>query len=368
MTDPASIVKRLAAALLTALAALAGPAPAQAAGNGDAWRHLPYQLGQGLYFPQQGLRIGGYISSHYYDLHGQTATLNLHDLSLFITKQVGTRWQLFSEAEIDDAVTVTDQGANHDSAEFDIERLYADYHARQGVTLRFGKFLTPVGQWNLIHADPLVWTVSRPLTTSAAFSRHATGAMVYGSIPIRQNDLDYWLFLDDSEQLTPSRRHDLAFTTDGASSPLQNDFNHAAGARLLYHLFDDRVSLGASLLDFEFREPEQQYRLIGVDFGWSTRYADLSGEAVYRTRRNTGSVDERGGFVQAVIPLRQRLYLVGRYERYKTAVIAQTTTINTLGVNYRLRPTVSFKVEYRYGSHNALVAPDGWLASFAVLF
>ena len=68
------------------------------------------------------------------------------------------------------------------------------------------------------------------------------------------------------------------------------------------------------------------------------------------------------------IPLRQRPYLVGSYERAKTPVIAQTTTINTLGVNYRLRPTVSFKVEYRYGSHNALVAPDGWLASFAVLF
>ena len=167
---------------------------------------------------------------------------------------------------------------------------------------------------------------------------------------------------------SPAAPPRLPFTPAGAASPPQNDLNHAAGARLLYHLFDDRVSLGASLLDFEFREPEQQYRLIGVDFGWSTRYADLSGEAVYRTRRNTGSVDERGGFVQAVIPLRPRLSLVGRYERYKTAVIAQTTTINTLGVNYRLRPTVSFKVEYRYGSHNALVAPDGWLASFAVLF
>lgn len=365
MTISLSTVTRFAAAFAAALALLCAASSVRAA---DEWQHLPYQLGQGLYFPQQGLRIGGYASIHYYDLHGQDATLDVHDLSLFVTKQIGARWQLFTEAEISDALTVTHRDFDSDNAEFDLERLYADYHARRGVTLRFGKFLTPVGQWNLIHADPLVWSVSRPLTTSAAFARHATGAMVYGSATVARNDLDYWLFTDDSEDLTPSRRRDLAFNADGSSSTQENAFNHALGGRLLYHLFDDRLSVGASLLDFELRDPQQQYRLLGLDFGWSTPLADLSGEAVYRTRRDTGRVDERGGFLQAVVPLWRRLYLVGRYEQYKAATLAQTATINTVGFNYRLRPAVSFKLEYRYGSNNALVAPDGWLSSFAVLF
>lgn len=355
------------AALVVVLAALAGTPSASADDNGT-WQHLPYQLGQGLYFPQQELRIGGYASIHYYDLHGQDPTLNVHDLSLFVTKQLSSRWQLFTEAEVGDALIVSDNRFDSGDAEFDIERLYADYHARQGVTLRFGKFLTPVGQWNLIHADPLVWSVSRPLTTSAAYARHATGAMVYGSATLAHNDLDYWLFADDSEQLTPSPRRDLAFNTDGASSTQQNAFSHAVGGRLLYHLLDDRLSVGASLLDFELREPQQQYRLLGLDFSWSTQLADFTGEAVYRTRKDTGSIDERGGFLQAVVPLRRPLYLVGRYEQYQTAALTQTTTINTVGLNYRVRPAISLKLEYRYGSNNALVAPDGWLSSLAVLF
>jgi len=359
---------RLLLALTLCVALVAGGRTARAAGAAESWQPLPYRLGQGLYFPQQGLRLGGYASVHLYDLHGARPTLNVHDLSLFITKQVGARWQLFSEMEVDDALTATGDSVNSNQAEFDVERLYADYHARQGLTLRFGKFLTPVGQWNLIHADPLVWTVSRPLTTTAAFARHATGAMLYGSLPAGGGDLDYWLYLDDSERLVPSHRRELAYSLDGADASVHNSFNHAVGARVLYHLFNDRAGIGASWLDYELKTPQRRYRLYGLDFNWSIHRAELTGEMLRRIRLDTHRIDERGGFVQAVLPIVPRLYLVGRYEAYKTALLTQTTTINTVALNYRLRPAVTFKLEFRSGRHNALVAPDGWLGSFAVLF
>lgn len=359
---------RRAITTVAGLLALLGMSSVLADTGENAWQPLPYQLGQGLAFPQQGLRIGGYSSIQYADLEHQPTALSVQDLSLFLTKEFGARWKLFSEMEIGDALTITADSTSTSGADFDIERLYADYHAYQGVTLRFGKFLTPVGQWNLIHADPLVWTVSRPLSTSAAFSRHATGAMMYGIIPARGNDLDYWLFVDNSELLDPAEREEHPFSAGDATDTVQNNFERASGGRLLYHTFNDQLSLGVSYLSFEMQEPRQHYQLSGFDFSWSNRYLDLSGEAIYRRSEDTATPDEHGGYLQAVIPLPQHLYLVGRHEKYNASLLAETMTINTLGFNYRPQPAIAFKFEHRSGSNNTVVAPDGWLASFGVLF
>jgi len=332
------------------------------------WQPQPYQLGQGLYFPQQGLRVGGYSSIHYSDLEDQPDTLSVQDLSLFLTKNFGTRWKLFTEMEIGDAVTITADQTTTSEADFDIERLHLDYHAYQGVTLRAGKFLTPVGQWNLIHADPLVWTVSRPLTTAVGFSRHATGAMMYGIVPLATSDLDYWLFVDNSELLDPDERKEAPFSGDETTNSIQNNFERATGARLLYHLFDDQLSIGASYLSFAIQDPQLRYRLSGVDFSWSSSYLDLSGEAISRRPEDSNDADEHGGYLQTVVHLPQRFYLVGRYERYKSALLPETATIKTVGINYRPWQAIAFKLERRTGNNNTEAAPDGWLASFAVLF
>lgn len=334
----------------------------------DAWAHTPYRLGQGLRFPNQQLDIGGYLSLQYEDLRHQPSTFSVHDLSLFVNKRFGARWNVFTEMELGDALKFSDDGHIRHNPEFDLERLYADYRVSPAVTLRFGKFLTPVGRWNMIHADPLVWTVSRPLTTSAAFARHASGMMVYGSVPAAGHDLDYWVFADDTQQLDPLQRKESAFDTAGSTLTLTNNFNRAVGGRLLYHFLHDRIQVGASYVRFELKQPRQDKDLFGLDFYWKARYVELSGEAVYRTAQNSSESDERGGFLQAVVPLPRHLYLVGRHERYHAAVLSAAPTINTVGLTYRPRPPISLKLEYRHGTNNAQAAPDGVLGSLAILF
>jgi len=334
----------------------------------DPWAHAPYQLGQGLHFPNQGLDVGGYLSLQYDNLRHQTPVFSVHDLSLFVNKRFGARWNVFTEMEVGDALKVTTEGHVSHSPEFDIERLYADYRVGPAVTLRFGKFLTPVGRWNMVHADPLVWTVSRPLTTTAAFARHATGAMMYGSVPAVGHDLDYWVFADDTAQLDPLQRKEAAFDTPGSTLTMTNNFNRAVGGRLLYHFMRDRLSVGASYLHFEMKHPRQDKNLFGLDFYWKARYLELSGEAVYRAIKGSSESDERGGFIQAVVPIPHHLYLVGRHERYRATVLTANPTINTFGITYRPRPPISVKLEYRTGANNEQVAPDGWLGSLAILF
>jgi len=328
----------------------------------------PYELGQGLLFPDIGLDVGGYASLQYESLSHRTPAFNAHDLSLFLTEHIDARWSLFAELEMEDALLFSEEGDVSHDPELDVERLYLDYRVSPAITLRIGKFLTPVGSWNMIHADPLVWTVSRPLTATAAFPRHATGAMVYGSVPSDGHDLDYWVFVDDTARLDPLEQDEKAFEIPGSSVDLTSSFDRAFGGRVLYHFIDDRLRLGASYVYFEKQRSQPGKNLVGLDLACTTRYVQLSGEAVYRAARGWSQPDERGGFLQAVIPLPAHFYLVGRYERYSATVLSTRPTIDTFGITYRPRPPLSVKLEYRSGSHNDRVAPDGWLASLAILF
>src|SRR3569833_1180332 len=126
------------------------------AGDNDS-RPLPYQLGHGLQFPQYGLGIGGYVSLLYSGLADQDWRITNRDLSLFITKTFAARWSIFSGVEIGDALNVSGSDVSSEDAELDLERLYADYRATPEITLRFGKFLTPVGHWNQIHTKGSAW-------------------------------------------------------------------------------------------------------------------------------------------------------------------------------------------------------------------
>lgn len=349
------------------LGPLALGAAAEDSTRDSDWRHAPYALGQGLNFPQRQLTLGGYLSLRYLDLDDVDSSLGIKDLSLFIGWEPGDRWNVFSEVEIGDALSISRDGIDAADAEIEIERLYVDYRARQYANLRVGKFLTPVGRWNLIHADPLVWTVSRPLTTSVSFARQASGVMVYGAVPVGMNGIDYSLFVDDTETLDPGLKEERAFEDANPDIPTVGAFRHATGGRLVYHSLDERFSLGMSYAHFRMEDLREPKDLIGVDVLWDAPFAELSGEWL---RRDSGGGEpgERGGFVQAVMPLPARLFLIGRYERYRTSVQPETAVIRTAGLTYRPHRAVSVKLEYRGGDRNELVSPGGWLGSLAILF
>jgi hypothetical protein len=339
-----------------------------AAGDASAWSHQPYHLGQGLNFAQQNLVVGGYLSLVYSDLEHQDWMAEARDLSLFVSKSLSNRWQLFSEIELGDSLRISADGPSSRHTELDLERLYADYHAQRAVNLRVGKYLTPVGRWNLIHADPLVWTTDRPLTTSAAFARHATGAMLYGEIASSRNSLEYKLYADNSNLLDPSQKNEKAFEDVGSGPSPRNAFKRALGGHLSYHFLNDTAQIGASYLVSKMSDLQDNQELFGTDALVTVQNVELSAEAVYRNSLGSADHDEYGGFVQAVLPLPRRIYLIGRRERYRAALYPPTATIDTAAITYRPHKAVSLKLEYRGGKHNEIVAPTGWLGSLAILF
>lgn len=337
-------------------------------GENPSWAPAPYHLGQGINYPQYGLNIGGYISVRYEDIKDRDWTIGARDLSLFVSKNFSNRWQIFSELEIGQALDISPNSVSDSDSEIDLERLYGDYRATKDVTLRFGKFLTPVGHWNQIHADPLVWTVDRPLTTAAPFARHATGAMIYGSFSSAENDWDYNLFIDDSDLLDPAQKKELAFEDSSSNYSPHNAFERAAGGRVSYHFLNDSANVGASYLRLKMYDLRERKDLFGMDALWTVDGMEFSGEWIYRASLGTNERNERGGFLQAVLPLTHHLYLIGRREKYKAAVLTSVATINSVGLTFRPHQAIAVKLQYRDGRDNELLVPSGWLGSVAILF
>lgn len=74
-----------------------------------------------------------------------------------------------------------------------LERVHIDIKFRDEFKLRFGKFITPAGVWNVDHGSPVVLTVRQPLqtTTTPIFPESQLGMMAFGRTPLGDHDLDY---------------------------------------------------------------------------------------------------------------------------------------------------------------------------------
>jgi hypothetical protein len=110
-----------------------------------------------------------------------------------------------------------------------------------------------------------------------------------------------------------------------------------------------------------------KHYLTGLDATWSYKKFELSSELVYRVSDQAAIASTLQGFVQGVAPLSQHWYTIGRYEYFEQPQ-DKAGQVGLLGLAYRPIPPVVWKLEYREGVHNELLAPNGPSASFAILF
>ena len=316
--------------------------------------HWEYHLGQGLRLGDSGLTLGGYGSVRYEDLHARPPRLTVGALSLFLSWDTGTRVRFFSELELQN-FTVAQRGRYlgiYNNA-IELERLYADVYLSEALTFRLGKFLTPIGRWNLLHADPLVWTTSRPLVTVLPFSTDTTGGMLYGSLLPVGKDLEYSLYLQVAHGLDPHQ--------------LEGPFTQAAGIHLATHL--GATELGLSYAHFKRgSEPPGTENLFGLDLLWARRRLELTGEFVYRVGARGPDGDEWGLFAQGTIPLDARFFAVGRYEFFAARGPFPGVHRWVAGLAFRPLPPLVVRAEYSFAHDNLARVPEGFAASVALLF
>ncbi len=314
-----------------------------------------YTPGRGWQVPGTGFRLGGYASAGIEDDHHQRRSVGVDDFSLFVTWEGEGKLRLFSELDLERPVAWEQgSGVTTQHAYLALERLYADYLYSDRLNLRAGKFLTPVGRWNVIHAAPLVWTTTRPLVTEHTFPTNATGAMIYGALPVMGHDFDYALYTSIGEEWRPDPKLD----------PFEEAYGGHLSAPLGHH-----AEIGLSYANFEQQSAVGERRnLLGLDYMWSRDRYEVSAELAYRFSEEGHHADEKGAYVQGVFPIAGNWYGIGRYEFYDQAGPAPAMNLWLAGVAMRLSPAMVLKAEYSHAENNRIQAPEGFFASFAVLF
>ena len=287
----------------------------------------------------------------------QRTRLNLSHLSGIAWWEPAPAWKVLGEVDLQDVVQVPhhDDNDGPDSASFvALDRLYVDYHVTDSLTVRGGKFLTPIGRWNQEHSDPLVWTVLRPLISQSAFPTSATGVMVLGSVPLADRWIDYQVYAADGGDWRPN--------------PRSQAFDRALGARVSTSL-DRNLQLGISFSRFDESDyAATRFSLVGIEAAWSWHRIEFSGEAIVRRGTGGGMGNEDGWFGQAVAPIADRWWAVARLEAYHRAAESARSRTGLIGLVYKSGQHWVFKAEWArtFGATDRL--PSGLLSSVTLVY
>jgi hypothetical protein len=323
------------------------------------------------------LHLGGYASlgAGYSHVAGETDAFDLSEATaaLLFSGTLRTRLSYFGELDLASRGSENWTGRQDDQT-LELERLYAEYSFSDAFRVRAGRFLTPVGQWNENHAEPLTWTTLRPLTTYRPFAKSSTGLMVAGETTFLGRGLGYAAYAaPPSLAETPSE---------------ENAFLNAAGTRLALEVVPgtyigfsgvafkgsrprEAAEDGGDLPGGEDRgddreEDEGERTLLGLDFLTRFHGVEISGEGLWLSSSDVEPT-QRGAFVQGVIPLAGSLYGVLRVEGYDP-VDGQALWTYTAGATWRLHPRLVLKAERHVTHRTSTRVPDGWFFSISSLF
>lgn len=319
-----------------------------------------YQLGEGYNIGL--LNVSGYSNLVLEAPNANATELVLDDLSLLLSGRFNRYLNPFVEVELTNApIFVEGRGVmNSGSPRVVVERLYNDIQLNDKFTLRIGKMLSPVGEWNTIHAAPLVWTTIRPLTTYYNFSEFASGvSMLYSDLDGQLPDVQIYYQPSDEFFREPrsvkSFRYqqvegiNVAFTSDlqkRLGFSIQHAENSDSGDHQILASIDGRFTIDAFSLESQ------------VTHTWITQ----QGTAIHNHK------DEWGAYLQTIYAINEQWSLVSRGELFQSRYQNKTSDNLLLGVVYRPVAAVSFKTEYVETFGPQLDFSRGLYASMAVLF
>ncbi len=285
--------------------------------------------------------------------------VELDDLSLFISGKFNRWLNPFLEAETYKIPLWEEgKGAQFNSAKLVVERLYNDIHVTENDTFRAGKFLAPINHWNIVHAAPLVWTTTRPVTSSYSRANYATGfSLRHDFDALAGHALEvYWQPVEEfnPKPLTEHERH----------------YETVAGARWIAHE-DLDYYLGVAFQHADVAKRNETRNSISIDGNWQHKWFELESELLF-THVDTDQLHYRdhdwGGYVQMAVPLVQHFNLIGRYEHFEFANKADVTDTALGGIVYRPVPRLSFKLEWQQTQGSVYQNQTGLYSSIAVLF
>jgi hypothetical protein len=301
--------------------------------------------------PLDNFSLGGYSSAELSVHPGGNVEGALNEIGILLSWENNGRFHFLTELDLDRPISFhKDATSIGKDSYFNLERFYLDYNISEKLNLRAGRFLTPAGRWNLVHAEPLVWTTSRPLATSRLFPTSINGLMLYGAVPMANDAFEYSLYMESLKDQIVNNK--------------EIPFEDTKGTRFT---LSGKVNWGLSLLEFRENIPHSpEFHMLGLDFlvqndGW-----EFSGEAFQRYYSNYSNGGS-GAYLQGVAPLGNQWFAVARVENFKRPEEGSSARW-LIGSAWRMTSNKMLKIEYVDGDEESTESPKGLLASFAILF
>jgi len=328
-----------------------------------------YTLGEGLWLSD--VHVSGYVTLEGKIPENGTSEFIIDDLSLFINGRFNRFFNPFFEAEIA-SIPIAVEGHNLFSGtdtKVVLERLYNDSHLTDNLTLRLGKSLTPIGEWNSVHAGPLVPTTTRPLTTRCSFSEFVSGvSLIYAPQKEGLPTVNaYWQpkgeLAHDPDILDNRQFHDIKGVNLAWEWGFSNKFGLSFQQADSGTLTSGTPGQGAS--------DEHQY-LLGINihlvkgrFDFQSEFTHIWLDNELAVRVNT---QETGIYAQGLYNLNDKWATFARYEYFKDRDFEESSRNAVFGIKYSPTPPLVWKLEYVKQWGQELNISSGVAASLAVLF
>jgi hypothetical protein len=323
-----------------------------------------YEFGQGWH--GGAYYLSGYTAVVAAAPVGAPASLVLDDLSMLAGGRINQWVNPFTEIELSN-YTLAQQSGPRVSGDVKVERFYNDGLVSENDTLRVGKMLTPLGDWNLVHAAPLQPITTTPYTAAQGFSAYTAGVnWLHDAEDGASPDFQlYWQ--PDNEWFKRPR-----------SETIRN-FHNVLGAHVNMG-FDMLSKVGASFQHGQLIETGEIFTLYGINANTSFGNLKLQGEAI--TAHFSGQVlpgasprvhdNETGIFGLADYSITSQWHGILEWEYYQDHTVVMPSRNTLAGINYKPdNSPVVWKLEYNYQAGvSASLYPilTGWQASFSTFF
>ena len=294
-----------------------------------------YELGQGINIPQTPIYVGGYATLDYLHREDDYSRFRVDELAL-LSYASYNRFSFMGELLYKESY-VKEWGKvkrEKKGTPLTIERLYLDYRIDDALTLRAGKFNTPVGYWNLEPISVLRDSASNPYLAYIIYPRYTTGILLTYADTI-SSDSSYTLIAQENSDL------------DDNYNNISVKRHYALGYE---YRFDNDVEMKLNLGHFMTTSSNRSYYGV-VSLQYDKRKYKINSEFALREGEVKLSVPY-SFYLQGVYKFQEQHNFIARYETYKIDEGSlREEQIGVFGYTYRPIFPLTFKLEYQLHSY-----------------
>lgn len=334
-----------------------------------------YELGEGIQLSPLPVYLGGYISTEYKKTQN-AAKYNIEDIALLsygnherLSYMAEVEYKNFYTQKTEDSVVTTEKDTR-----LYIERLYLEYTFNENFVGRVGKYISPIGFWNLLPINVLRDTTSDPLSTNIIFPEFTTG--LYTSYTNYQaNEIKIDVMLQNSEDLDDKysnykiNKHyglGVSYTQGNLTSKINVGYFNK-----LHRYVDDEFKKDFKQENEDKEEDyisrsneEQDLYYVNLGIKYETLNYQILSELGHQESSN-GISTNYAFYLQGLYRITPKHTAIFRFEAYDDALTNKRDQFGIFAYTYRPVYPVALKAEYQ--SHE-LSKFNKLLISFSVLF